>query len=350
LNNKIYPVIYEHGSVGASGDLVQLADCMRALIGEGLVYHNNEIKNTKNLQLPDFSLGLRDALAFINETAAMTAIGLDNLFLSEKLIYHSIFLSSILIELFNSYDDPFPKELNKFKHHEGQNYVAMLLSQNLNNSKLISKRFKENKYSPNIQEIYSLRCTPQIIGPIYETYQNAKKILLEEFNSVNDNPIFDFKNKVILFGGNFHGDYVSFEMDKLKISISKLSLLLNRQFVLLNNPAINKKFPPFQNYKTLGLDLGLQAVEFVSASTTSENLTLSFPNYLHNIVSNNDNQDIVSMGTNSALITKKVIENTFQILSATLLALMYAIYYNNIFNQLTEIHKIYLKKIGYNNL
>lgn len=350
LNNKIYPVVYEHGSVGASGDLVQLADIMKALIGEGYSYYNNEIIETKTLNLPPYEIGQRDGLAFINGTSVMTAIGLYNLYLANILIQTAIDISSIIIELFNSFDDAFSIELNSFKEHYGQSYVALRLTKNLENSTLISKRFQTTHYSPNIQEIYSIRCVPQILGPIYDTFLTTKKVLVDEFNSISDNPIFDYKNKKIYFGGNFHGDYVSFEMDKLKIAITKLSILQNRQLVLLYNNDLNKRFPPFLNYQTLGLNLGLQATEFISASTTAENQTLSYPNYIHNIVSNKDNQDVVSMGTNSALIAYKVIINTFDITSVLLLAIMHLIKNLNIFNKITKYHQNILLMFNYHKL
>ncbi len=119
----------------------------------------------------------------------------------------------------------------------------------------------------------------------------------------------------MLHGGNFHGDYVSLEMDKLKIVITKMSMLIERQLNYLYNNKLNEKFPPFANLGTIGLDLGLQAAQFTATSTTAENQTLSNPMYVHSIPNNGDNQDIVSMGTNAALITKKVVENTFEVLS-----------------------------------
>jgi len=350
LNNKIYPVFYEHGSVGASGDLIQLADIMKGLLGKGLVYYEDKIVNAEILSLPEFEIGLRDGLAFINGTSAMTAIGLYNIYLSRKILNISIFTSSLLIELLNSYDDLFSKELNFCKLHTGQRIISKIIKENLQGSVLISKRFKKNANRPNIQEPYSVRCAPQILGPIYDAIENASDILVKEFNSISDNPIFDYKNNKILFGGNFHGDYVSFEMDKIKIAIAKLSKLLNRQLVVLLNPAINKKFPPFQNYKTLGLNLALQGIEFISASTVSENLTLSYPHYLHDVVSNNDNQDIVSMGANSALVCNKVLMNALDILAPLLFALMTAVYFNKLYEKLTNHHKIILKEFGYFDL
>src|SRR5690606_24205770 len=121
--------------------------------------------------------------------------------------------------------------------------------------------------------------------------------------------------------------YVALEMDKLKISITKLGMLAERQLNFLLNPALNKKLPPFLNRGTLGLNFGVQGIQYPAVSNTAENQTLSNPAYIHSIPNNNDNQDIVSMGTNAALICARVIENTFEILSVHALAIIQAIDY-----------------------
>ena len=140
----------------------------------------------------------------------------------------------------------------------------------------------------------------------------------------------------IFHGGNFHGDYVSFEMDKLKIAITKLSMLLERQINYLMNDKLNNKLPPFVNLGKLGVNFGMQGAQFTATSTVAENQSLSFPNYLHSIPNNNDNQDIVSMGTNSALLAKKVIDNTYQVLAIEMISLVQAIDYLSIENRLSS--------------
>ena len=162
-----------------------------------------------------------------------------------------------------------------------------------------------------MQPYYSLRCTPQILGPVLETLEQAEKILVEEFNSVDDNPVVDPKTGTIYHGGNFHGDYVSLEMDKLKIAVTKMTMLAERQ--------LNYLF-----HGKLGLNYGLQAAQFTATSTTAESQTLSNPMYVHSIPNNNDNQDIVSMGTNAAMLTRQVIENGYQVLAIEMLALVQA--------------------------
>jgi histidine ammonia-lyase len=151
--------------------------------------------------------------------------------------------------------------------------------------------------------------------------------VLNEVNSVNDNPVIDYREETVNHGGNFHGDYVSLEMDKLKIAITKLSMLSERQLNFLMNEKLNNKLPPFVNLGTLGLNLGMQGVQFTATSTVAENQTLSNSMYVHSIPTNNDNQDMVSMGTNSALMANKVIENSFEVLAIELITLLQAIDY-----------------------
>ena len=128
-----------------------------------------------------------------------------------------------------------------------------------------------------------------------------------------------------MHGGNFHGDYVSFEMDKLKISVAKLTMLTERQMNYLFHDRINGILPPFVNLGKLGLNYGLQASQFTATSTTAECQTLSMPMYIHSIPNNNDNQDVVSMGTNSALICARVIENSYQVMAIHMMALVQAV-------------------------
>jgi len=360
INQDIYPFIPEHGSVGASGDLVQLAHLALTLIGEGEVFYKNKLVPTKRIMkqknIQPLQIHIREGLALINGTSVMTGIGIVNLILAKNLIDWSIVASSMIIEIAESYDDSFSNELNVVKNHYGQNKVAEVLRNILIDSNLTKKRLNylyngnisREAIKSKVQDYYSIRCLPQIIGPILDTIISAEKVISDELNSVSDNPIIDSENQNVFHGGNFHGDYVSFEMDKIKIAITKLSMLMERQLNFLCNDKLNNKLPPFVNLGKLGLNLGMQGVQFTATSTVAENQTYSFPNYVHSIPSNNDNQDIVSMGTNSALISKKVIENSFEVLAIQLIAIIQAVDYLGFNKSLSKYNqKIYadLRKI-----
>lgn len=164
-----------------------------------------------------------------------------------------------------------------------------------------------------------------MLGPVRDTLEQAESVLVGELNSACDNPIVNPTTENVYHGGNFHGDYVSFEMDKLKIAVTKLTMLAERQLNYLFHDRINGILPPFVNMGELGLNYGLQASQFTATSTTAECQTLSMPNYVHSIPNNNDNQDIVSMGTNSALIARTVVENGYQVMAIHFMAIVQAV-------------------------
>jgi len=339
INRDITPLIFEHGGVGASGDLVQLAHLALVLIGEGEVFYKGERRPTQEVfaieKLEPIQVEIREGLALMNGTSVMTGIGVVNVYYAKKLLDWSIKFSGAINEMVQAYDDHFSEELNNTKRHKGQREVASRMRANLADSTLIRKREDhlysgentEEVFKEKVQEYYSLRCVPQILGPILETISNVASILEEEFNSANDNPIIDVKNQHVYHGGNFHGDYISLEMDKLKIAVTKLTMLAERQLNYLLNSKINEIFPPFVNLGTLGFNFGMQGVQFTATSTTAENQMLSNPMYIHSIPNNNDNQDIVSMGTNAAVIASKVIENAFEVLAIEIITIVQAIDY-----------------------
>ena len=351
INRDITPLIFEHGGVGASGDLVQLSHLALVLIGEGEVFYKGERRPTQEVfeleNLKPIKVEIREGLALINGTSVMTGIGVVNVHYANKLLDWSLKFSCAINEIVQAYDDHFSEELNNTKRHKGQREVAARMRENLADSTLIRKREDhlyngentEDIFKEKIQEYYSLRCVPQILGPVLETINNVASILEDEFNSANDNPIIDVKNQHVYHGGNFHGDYISLEMDKLKIVITKLTMLAERQLNYLLNSKLNEILPPFVNLGTLGFNFGMQGVQFTATSTTAENQMLSNPMYVHSIPNNNDNQDIVSMGTNAAVITAKVIENAFEVLAIELITIVQAIDFLEQKDQISSVTK-----------
>jgi histidine ammonia-lyase len=352
INLNISPCIYEHGGVGASGDLVQLAHLGLILIGEGEVIFEDNIYPTieifNKFNIKPLSIHIREGLAILNGTSAMTGIGMINIIQAQKLLNWSVLFSAMINEIVEAFDDHYSQELNIVKHHKGQNKIAAVMRDVLKDSKMIRDR-SEHLYNPDnldqevfedkVQEYYSLRCVTQVLGPIYDTIEQAENVVVNELNSVNDNPVIDHINQNIFHGGNFHGDYVSLEMDKLKIAITKLSMLAERQLNYLLNSRLNQKLPPFVNLGVLGYNFGMQGMQFTATSTVAENQTLSFPMYVHSIPNNNDNQDIVSMGCNAALMTKRVIDNSFEVLGIHLMTILQAIDYLDCHDRLSAISK-----------
>lgn len=337
INNSITPLIFKHGSVGASGDLVQLAHLALVLIGEGEVFYKGERRNTKDvfeeLNIEPLKIHLREGISLMNGTSVMTGLSAINVYYSEILLDWAIKFSTAINEIVQTYDDHFSKELNAVKLHKGQQEIAARMQQYIEGSHLTKKRQEdlysgqcnEEVFKAKVQEYYSLRCVPQILGAVIDVIDNAKEVVENEFNSVSDNPIIDVETEQVYHGGNFHGDYISLEMDKLKLAITRVSMLSERQLNYLLNPKINELLPPFVNAGKLGFNFGIQGMQFTATSTTAENQTLSNSMYVHSIPNNNDNQDIVSMGTNSATITRKVIENTFEVMAIEALTIVQAI-------------------------
>jgi histidine ammonia-lyase len=350
INRDINPYIPEHGGVGASGDLVQLAHVALNLIGEGEVSYKGTLRPTaevfKEEGLAPIRMHIREGLGLINGTSAMTGIGMINAIHARNLLDWSTLASSMITEIVESYDDHFSDGLNRAKSHHGQRQVARMMKFILQDSQLIRRRadhlYNNDKtvevevFKHKVQEYYSLRCVPQVLGPVLDTIYYTIHVLMNEVNSTSDNPIIDGEHHNVYHGGNFHGDYVALEMDKLKIAITKLSMLAERQLNYLMNPKLNEKLPPFVNLGKLGLNLGMQGVQFTAVSTVAENQTLSFPMYIHSITNNNDNQDIVSMGTNAALIAKKIIDNSYQVLAIEMISILQAIDFLEIKDRLSS--------------
>ena len=347
INRSIIPFIHKHGSVGASGDLVQLAHIALCLIGEGKVHYNNEWRPTAEVLqecgLQPIKIHIREGLSATNGTSVMTGISIVNQFHAENLLRWATIAGVWMNEIASSFDDWMCAPLNEYRRHEGQIKIAEQMRQLAEGSQCLQSREHElydnghaddKVFEHKVQAYYSLRCTPQILGPIWETLQNTRCILEEELNAASDNPIVDPITQNVYHGGNFHGDYISLEQDKVKIAIVRLTMLAERQLNYLFHDRINGILPPFLNMGTLGLNYGMQACQFTATSTTAECQTLAMPNYVHSIPNNNDNQDIVSMGTNTAELCAQVIENSYQVMAILMMALAQAVDCLNIREQL----------------
>lgn len=337
INNDIIPFIPCHGSVGASGDLVQLAHMALCMLGEGKVHYQGEWRATADvfseLGIKPLEIHIREGLSLTNGTSVMTGIAIVNQLDAERLLDWAVLSSVWMNEVAASYDDFMAEPLQLVRRHPGQIEIARRMRELANGSQLMSSRqhmlYDESHrdvkvFKHKVQAYYSLRCVPQILGPILEVLENSRRVLEEELNCASDNPIVDPSTQNVYHGGNFHGDYTSLEQDKLKIAIVRLTMTAERQLNYLFHDRINGILPPFLNLGTLGLNYGMQACQFTATSTTAESQTLAMPNYVHSIPNNNDNQDIVSMGTNTALLCKQVIENAYQVMSIHMIALAQA--------------------------
>lgn len=215
INHDIYPFIPEHGSVGASGDLVQLAHMALALIGEGDVFYHGKKRPTsevlEELGLQPFKMHIREGLSVSNGTSVMTGIGIVNLIYAKKLLHWATVAAVLMNEIASSYDDFQSEELNATKLHRGQRTVAAAMRNISHNShclrnrqaELYDQRHEEKIFEHKVQPYYSLRCVPQVLGPVFDTLANCEQVLIDEVNSACDNPIVDADNNTVYHGGNF---------------------------------------------------------------------------------------------------------------------------------------------------
>lgn len=362
INHRIAPVIPEHGAVGTSGDLVQLAHIALAFLGEGDVFYTGKRQPAKRvlreLHMRPYRLKAKEGLSLINGTSAMAGIAAVNSIHAKRIVRLATRTGAFGIELVNGFNDSTAERLHRLRPHKGQIAIAKELRAILASSqRRRTRRSLQDSQDPSaingkvheipqvVQEIYSFRCIPQILGPVHDTVDQAKKQVATEINSITDNPIVDWETNNFLHGGNFHGDYIALAMDQLKIALVKLTMLSERRINFFLHERINRYLPPFLNLEKPGLTLGLQGLQFVATSTTSQSQTLAFPQYIHSIPTNADNQDIVSMGTDAALFASKVIENAYIVLAIELITMAQASDFLGIQNELSDSSRELFTKI-----
>ena len=312
-NKNIFPVIFKHGSLGASGDLSPLAHLSLPLIGEGQVYCNGSIKDVKEIlnkfDLSPLKLKSKEGLALLNGTQFMSGYGLHLLFQSYKISYMADLIASVSLDAFDCRTEPFDNLIQKVRLHRGQTIIANRINNFRNNSE-IAKSEKIHTQDP-----YSFRCIPQVHGATLDTIHYATGVIIKEVNSVNDNPIIFHKEDRIISGGNFHGQPLAYVLDFLKIAISEIGNISERR--TYNLISGQRNLPSFL-VNNPGLNSGFMIPQYTAASLVSLNKQLSSPSSVDSIVSSNCQEDHVSMGANSAILLFDISENVKKILSIEL--------------------------------
>ena len=312
-NKNIFPVIFKHGSLGASGDLSPLAHLSLPLIGEGQVYCNGSIKDVKEIlnkfDLSPLKLKSKEGLALLNGTQFMSGYGLHLLFQSYKISYMADLIASVSLDAFDCRTEPFDNLIQKVRLHRGQTIIANRINNFRNNSE-IAKSEKIHTQDP-----YSFRCIPQVHGATLDTIHYATSVIIKEVNSINDNPIIFHKEDRIISGGNFHGQPLAYVLDFLKIAISEIGNISERR--TYNLISGQRNLPSFL-VNNPGLNSGFMIPQYTAASLVSLNKQLSSPSSVDSIVSSNGQEDHVSMGANSAILLFDISENVKKILSIEL--------------------------------
>ena len=306
INFQIYPIIYQQGSLGASGDLAPLAHLSLPLLGFGKVnYKGKQISAAEVLKengLTAIKLRSKEGLALLNGTQFMSAYGCYCLIKAEQLNKAADLITSVSLDAFDCRMDPFKDNLHTIRAHAGQLQTARAIRGYLEGSEIGKQQKKQ------VQDPYSFRCAPQVHG--------ATKDTVNYVNSVTDNPTIFPESDEILSGGNFHGQPLALALDFLCIAMAELASISERRTYLLISG--QRGLPPFLSPKA-GLNSGFMIPQYTAASIVSQSKQLCTPASVDSIVSSNGQEDHVSMGANAATKCFLVIENTEKVLAIELL-------------------------------
>lgn len=313
-NLDILPIIYELGSLGASGDLAPLAHMSLPLIGKGKVYFKDQILEAeevlkKNHLLP-IKLEAKEGLALLNGTQFMSAYGVYCLLKSHKLSYLSDLIACASIDAFNCNMSPYDPLVHLVRPHRGQVKTAARILELLNVSEIGTSKNK------SVQDPYSFRCVPQVHGATKDTIVFVTKTMKTEINSVTDNPIIFIEEDKIISGGNFHGQPLALSLDFLGIAMAELGSISERRTYQLI--AGLRELPSFL-VKKPGINSGFMIPQYTAASIVSQNKQLATPASIDSIVSSNGQEDHVSMGANAATKCLQIVNNLERILAIELM-------------------------------
>lgn len=319
-NNDILPVVFQQGSLGASGDLSPLAHLCLPLLGLGEVYYKNEKRAAsyvlQSLNLPVIELQSKEGLALLNGTQFMSAYGTWCILHAKKLSVVADFAGAVSLEAFDGRIEPFKAHLHTIRPHPGQIETAKNMRNLLEGSALI------NRKKEHVQDPYSFRCIPQVHGASKDAIAFATQTFLTEINAVTDNPTVFPEEDEILSGGNFHGQALAIALDILCIALSELGNISERRTYQLISGL--RKLPAFL-VANPGLNSGFMIPQYTAASIVSQNKQYCSPASVDSIVSSNGQEDHVSMGANAAVKCAKVVENLYSILGIELLNAMQAL-------------------------
>jgi histidine ammonia-lyase len=325
IKHDILPRIPQEGSVGASGDLTPLSYVSAALIGERDVLYNGETALAKDvlekLGLPLVKLRPKEGLAIMNGTAAMTAVACLAFKRAEYLAETATRLTSLSSLALKGNAYHFDERLFDAKPHPGQALVAARIRKDLNQHSVAGL------LPERIQDPYSIRCAPHVIGVFYDSAPMLRQLIENELNSANDNPIVDPDSESVLHGGHFYGGHIAFAMDSLKNIIANLADLMDRQLAVLVDEKFNRGLAPNLSGSDgeYSFNHGFKAVQIGVSAWTAEALKNTMPASVFSRSTECHNQDKVSMGTIAARDCIRVIELTEQVAAACLLAMTQAL-------------------------
>ncbi|KJR99697.1 MAG: histidine ammonia-lyase [Desulfobulbaceae bacterium BRH_c16a] len=318
VNAGVYPCIPQKGSVGASGDLAPLAHMSTVLLGEGEVFYQGQrlsgAEGLNHAGLSPITLGPKEGLALLNGTQASTAFALEGLFAAEDLFAAALVSGSLSVEAALGSRRPFDPRIHEVRGHRAQIDVAAAYRLLLAHSEIEVSH--ENCEA--VQDPYSLRCQPQVMGACLNQIRDAAAVIGTEANAVSDNPLVFAAESDILSGGNFHAEPIAMAADNLALAIAEIGALSERRMALLIDSHMSK-LPPFLVEKG-GLNSGFMIAQVTAAALASENKSLAHPASVDSLPTSANQEDHVSMATFAARRLSEMAENTAGVLAIELLA------------------------------
>ncbi|MDE6072509.1 MAG: histidine ammonia-lyase [Muribaculaceae bacterium] len=345
FNNDIIPVVYQLGSLGASGDLAPLANMCLPLIGLGEVYYKGEIREASEVLaevgLEPVQLTSKEGLALLNGTQFMSSHAVYALLKLRKLSALADKIGALSLDVFDGRIEPFGDEVNAVRPHPGQLQTARAVRHWLEGSEMIEQPKK------HVQDPYSFRCMPQVHGAVKDAIAYVGNVIEIEINSPTDNPTIFPDEDIIVSAGNFHGEPIAIPMDYLAIAASELSNISERRIYKLISGA--RALPSFL-VANPGLNSGFMIPQYAAASIVNQSKSLCWPTSCDSIPSSQGQEDHVSMGSNSATKLVRITNNTERVLAIELLNAMQALELRRPLKTspiLEEWHKEYRKEVPF---
>jgi len=345
FNEDVIPVVYEQGSLGASGDLAPLAHLILPMLGDGEVFFRGERIRSESLlrkfKWKPIELQSKEGLALLNGTQFMSSYGVYIISIAERLARFADIIAAVSLEAYDGRPDPFFESVQRIRPHKGQIETAAHFRKILKGSSLISR------HKAHVQDPYSFRCIPQVHGASRDAIRHAKSVILTEINSVTDNPTIFPDEDLIVSGGNFHGQPLALIFDYLAIALAELGSISERRVYRLISGQRN--LPEFL-VANPGLNSGFMIPQYTAASIVSQNKQLATPSSVDSIPSSNEQEDHVSMGANGATRLLRITDNLEKLLAIELFTAAQAIDFRRPLRSsgyLEEIISAYREKVQF---
>ncbi len=317
LNHKITPVVCEKGSVGACGDLAPMSQIALALMGEGEMFVDEDIIDSKTalekIGLKPLELEARDGLALINGSNVLTALAALILYDAERWMKMHDIAAAMTLEALKANMKPYDERIHTLRGFKGSQKIAANLNLLTAESEILFSGEKK------VQDAYSMRSTPQVAGSLRDSLDYAREQVETELNGVGDNPLFLTKEKEVLTGANFQGTPIALPMEMIGTGLSMVAVLSERRLNRLTNPALSVGLPPFLTEKP-GLHSGMMLSQYTADALVVESKILSHPAANQSIPAAADQEDFVSMGLTTCQKARQIMDNCFGVLGIEMMA------------------------------